>query len=275
MIRIGMSTSCVYPWSTERAFSIAQRAGFDGVEVMATRDPGTRDVRALTRTADRFGLPILSVHAPVLLLTPFVWGGDPRGKLTRSAELAREVGASTVVVHPPFRWQSRYADEFADHVRETAATYGVTVAVENMFPWTVRGRTVPAYSPGWDPVELDCDAVTLDFSHAALSGRDGLEMAVELGSRLRHIHLCDGPLLHAEGTAFDEHLPPGEGSQPIAETLTWLTQAGWDGQVVAEVNTRRLRTDGERVDLLRSTLVFARAHTSAPAVRPTDEPAAR
>ncbi|BDZ46094.1 sugar phosphate isomerase/epimerase family protein [Naasia aerilata] len=262
MIRIGMSTSCVYPWSTERAFSVARRAGFDGVEVMATRDPGTRDARALTRLSDRFELPILSVHAPVLLLTPFVWGRDPRDKLTRSAELAREVGASTVVVHPPFRWQSRYAEEFADHVRATASAFDVTVAVENMFPWTVRGRTVPAYSPGWDPVDLDCDAVTLDFSHAALSGRDGLEMATELGPRLRHIHLCDGPLLDENGTAFDEHLAPGEGSQPIAETLAWLAGAGWDGQIVAEVNTRRLKDEDERVKLLRSTLEFARAHTA-------------
>lgn len=253
-----MSTSCVHPWSTERAFAMAKQAGYDGVEVMVSRDRGTRDALALSELAERYDLPILSVHAPVLLLTHFVWGRDPQVKLERSAALAQAVGAASVVVHPPFRWQGGYAERFLEAVAETSGRFGVTVAVENMFPWTVRGRSLPAYSPGWDPLDFDCEAVTLDFSHAALSGRDGLDMAVQLGPRLRHVHLCDG----SEGAGFDEHLPPGEGSQPIAETLAWLAETGWDGSIVAEVNTRRLRTEEERLDVLRATLDYARLHTT-------------
>jgi sugar phosphate isomerase/epimerase len=79
------------------------------------------------------------------------------------------------------------------------------------------------------------------------------------------VHLCDGPKVTDEGTAFDEHLPPGTGSQPVAETLAFLAAAGWDGQIVAEVSTRRVRDDAERLELLRSTLEFARRHTSVPA----------
>ncbi len=33
MISIGMSTSCVYPLSTESAFRLARDAGFDGIEL--------------------------------------------------------------------------------------------------------------------------------------------------------------------------------------------------------------------------------------------------
>jgi hypothetical protein len=40
----------------------------------------------------------------VLLLTQLVWGTDPKSKLEKAAELANEVVAETVVVHPPFRW---------------------------------------------------------------------------------------------------------------------------------------------------------------------------
>jgi sugar phosphate isomerase/epimerase len=265
MIPIGMSTTCVYPWSPERAFALAKEAGFDGVEVMVTRDGRTQDPAKLNELSDRFGLPILSIHAPVLLLTQFVWGRDPRVKLERSAELSRAVGASTVVVHPPFRWQQSYAERFLDLVAETSAEYGTTIAVENMFPWTVRGRTIAAYAPHWDPMDLDCDAVTLDFSHAALSGQNGLDMATRLGPRLRHVHLCDGPAVTEEGTPFDEHLPPGAGSQPVAETLALLAAGGWDGQIVAEVNTRRVGDDDERLDVLRSTLEFARLHAAVPA----------
>ncbi|WP_210480720.1 sugar phosphate isomerase/epimerase [Naasia sp. SYSU D00948] len=270
MIPIGVSTSCVYPEGAERAFATAAELGYDGVEVMVTRDEVTRDAGALIALSDRYAVPILSVHAPVLLFTQFVWGRDPRVKLERSAGLARAVGAGTVVVHPPFRWQRAYAGRFLDVVAATADEYGVTVAVENMFPWTVRGRTISVYAPSWDPLELDSDAVTLDFSHAALSGRDGMELAAALGPRLRHVHLCDGPVATEEGTAFDEHLPPGAGSQPIAETLAWLAGSGWDGRIVAEVNTRHAADEHERLELLRSTLEFARRHTAVPAPAPED-----
>lgn len=261
MIRVGMSTSCVYPLESEHAFRLAKLAGFDGVEVMVTQEESTQQAEPLLELSRRYALPILSVHAPVLLLTHFVWGRDPNVKLTRTAELATALGARTVVVHPPFRWQADYAAGFLDIVRETSTRHGVEIAVENMFPWRAAGRNLKAYSPGWDPRVMDCDAVTLDFSHAALSGVDSLQLANDLGSRLRHVHLCDGSGAIGDGQVFDEHLLPGRGRQPVAEVLEALTAHRWDGAIVAEVNTRRAKTEQERLDLLRETLEFARRHT--------------
>jgi sugar phosphate isomerase/epimerase len=260
MIRIGMSTSAVYPLPTEEAFRLASRAGFDGIEVMVTNDEVTQDARAILELSERFGLPILAIHAPVLLLTHFVWGRDPRVKLERSAELARSVGAPTVVVHPPFRWQAQYARDFLAIVRETARAYGVEIAVENMFPWKVARRNLKAYAPSSDPTAMDCDAMTLDFSHAALSGRDSLELAMAMGPRLRHVHLCDGSGSMDEGRIFDEHLLPGRGNEPVAEVLDYLVREDWNGSVVAEINTRKARTEDDRLELLRETLAFARTH---------------
>ena len=258
MIRVGMSTSCVYPLGVEEGFRLAKLAGYDGVEVMVTNDDTTQTPEGLLELSARYDIPILSIHAPVLLLTHFVWGRDPQIKLEKSAELAAAVGASTVVVHPPFRWQSGYAENFLDIVRQTAQNSGIEIAVENMFPWKVRGRSIKAYSPGWDPIPMDCDSVTLDFSHAALSGRDALEMTKALGPRLRHMHLCDGSGSLDEGKVFDEHLLPGYGSQPITEVLAYLAEQGWDGNVVAEVNTRKAKTEAERLHLLQETLAFGR-----------------
>lgn len=258
MMRIGMSTSCVYPLGVEEGFRFASLAGYDGVEVMVTRDEVTQSPETLRALSQKYEIPILSIHAPVLLLTHFVWGRDPRVKLEKSADLARAVGATAVVVHPPFRWQAGYAEDFLRIVRETTDAYGVEIAVENMFPWKVKGSSLKAYSPGWDPVVMDCDAVTLDFSHAALSGRDSLEMTLGLGSRLRHVHLCDGSGSLDEGRVFDEHLLPGYGGQPVREVLAHLAATGWTGSVVAEVNTRKAKSEKERLRLLRETLAFGR-----------------
>ena len=260
MISIGMSTACVYPLSVEQAFRLARLAGFDSIEVMITNDPVTQDAEALKKLSERYSLPIVSVHAPVLLLTTFVYGRDPQVKLERSAELAAELGAPSVVVHPPFRWQSDYARNFERIVRETASRTGVDICVENMFPWKVGGRGIKAYKPSSDPLEMDVDAMTLDFSHASLAGRDSLQMAMDMGDRLKHIHLCDGRRSADEGQILDEHLPPGRGTQPVAGTLTWLAENHWTGNVVAEVITRKEKEQQPKLDALIETVAFARKH---------------
>jgi sugar phosphate isomerase/epimerase len=260
MISIGMSTSCVYPLGMEQAFRLARLAGYDGVEVMITNDPTTQDADALLRLAERYSMPILSVHAPVLLLTTFVYGRDPRVKLEKSAEHAARLGAGSVVVHPPFRWQSDYADEFEKIVRETAQANDVDICVENMFPWKVGGRGIKAYKPSSDPLEMDVDAMTLDFSHASLAGRDSLQMAMDMGDRLKHVHLCDGTKSADEGQILDEHLPPGRGTQPVAETLTWLAENHWTGNVVAEVITRKEKEQQPKLDVLIETVAFAKKY---------------
>jgi sugar phosphate isomerase/epimerase len=260
MIRVGMSTTCAFPLATEHSFRLAKLAGYDGVEVMVSNDETTQSATALLELADKYEMPVMSIHAPVLLLTHFVWGRDPQVKLEKSAELAAAVGATSVVVHPPFRWQAAYAQDFLRIVRQTANNTGVEIAVENMFPWQVKGRSLKAYSPGYDPTLMDCDSMTLDFSHASLSGRDSLELAHAMGDRLRHVHLCDGTGSQDDGQIFDEHLLPGRGNEPVAEVLQYLANQGWTGQVVAEINTRKAKTEQERLDLLRETLDFARNH---------------
>jgi sugar phosphate isomerase/epimerase len=255
MISIGMSTSCVFPLPLEEAFRLARLAGFDGVEIMVTNDKATQDAATLRALSRSYGIPILSIHAPVLLATQLVWGVSPAAKLERSAALAQAVGATTVVVHPPFRFQAAYARRFERTANEIGERFGLDVAVENMFTWTIGGRDVRAYAPSPYPTDLDVRAMTLDFSHAALAGRDGLEFALAMGSHLRHVHLCDG----LGGTLFDEHLIPGHGSQPVAEVLGYLASTKWNGSIVAEVHTHKARTTEERLAILGETLDFARS----------------
>jgi sugar phosphate isomerase/epimerase len=88
------------------------------------------------------------------------------------------------------------------------------------------------------------------------------------------VHLCDGSGSLDEGRVFDEHLLPGYGSQPVAEVLEFLGSQQWNGNIVAEVNTRKARTEQERLDLLVETLDFARLHGTVPR-RPRFSPSLR
>ncbi|HWH28026.1 MAG TPA: sugar phosphate isomerase/epimerase, partial [Mycobacteriales bacterium] len=233
--RVALSTASVYPESTATAFEIASRLGYDGVEVMVWGDPVSQDVSALRRLSDYHEMPILALHAPCLVITQRVWGTDPWVKLVRARDAAEEVGAETVVVHPPFRWQRDYARQFVGGINHMASETDVRFAVENMFPLRARGREIVPYAPDWDPTAEEFRHFTLDLSHTSVSQTDAFELAERMGDRLAHIHIADG-----RGSARDEHLVPGRGEQPCADMLEHLAVAGFDGLIVVEVSTRRV-----------------------------------
>jgi len=256
-LRVSLSTSSVYPGSTASGFEAAARLGFDGVEVMVSIDDVSGDIDAVRSLSEYHEIPIVSVHAPCLLLTQHVWGTDPWGKLHRSAEMALEVGSEVVVVHPPFRWQRDYARVFVSGIAELEAQYDLTFAVENMYPWRTGRREFQAYAPGWDPTVEDYRHVTVDLSHAATANVDSLVMARDLGPRLAHIHLTDG-----SGSPRDEHLIPGRGTQPAAALLEYLGASDFGGEIVIEINTRKAANQQVREADLAESLLFARRHSA-------------
>lgn len=261
-IPVGLSSSSVYPGGIEATFQAARDLGYDGVEVMVLADPLSRDGDGLCELSERYEMPIFAIHAPTLLLTQNVWGSDPWDKVDRAAELAHHVGAETVVIHPPFIWQRRYAENFVGAIVERERLDGMRLAVENMFPWRAktgrwRERSIQAYAPGWDPLEHDYGSVTLDLSHSATAGyspEETLAMVDQLGDRLAHLHLCDG-----SPNFKDEHWPPGQGNQPCDEVLRRLAERGFGGSVVVELNTRG-RSSVARRTALADSLAFAREH---------------
>src|SRR3954453_24253432 len=150
MTRIGLSTSSVYPESSAHAFGYAASLGYDAVEVMVI-DSLSQSISAVKQLSEHHGIPVSAIHAPCLLFTPRVWGTEPWGKLERSAEMARAVGAEVVVVPPPFRWQKAYAANFVDGIAALEASTGMAFAVENMYPWRASGRKREMYLPGRAP----------------------------------------------------------------------------------------------------------------------------
>ncbi|MGJ9422102.1 sugar phosphate isomerase/epimerase family protein [Aeromicrobium sp. CF3.5] len=253
--RVCLSTSSVYPGSTASGFEMAARLGYDGVEVMVGIDDVSADITAIKALSAFHELPVVSVHAPCLLVTQRVWGSDPWGKLHRSAEMAHEVGASLVVVHPPFRWQRDYAKGFVEGIGDLEREHALTFAVENMYPWRTGKREFQAYAPGWDPHEEDYHHVTVDLSHSATAGQDVMALVRSLGDRLAHVHIADG-----SGSVKDEHLVPGRGAQPCAEFLQHVGASSYAGDVVVEINTRKAKDQTEREADLVEALDFTRRH---------------
>ena len=78
-----LSTSSVYPENTAYAFDLAERLGYDGIEVMVWTDPLTQEGGALQALSALHDLPIRAIHAPTLLLAQRLWGWEPWAKIDR------------------------------------------------------------------------------------------------------------------------------------------------------------------------------------------------
>jgi len=258
--KIGLSTASVYPEGTPIAFELAAKLGYDGVEVMVWTDPVSQDPYALKRLSEHYSVPILAIHAPCLIITQRVWTTDPWVKLQKAQFAAELLGAQTVVVHPPFRWQRDYARGFREGVRRLANETDIRFAVENMFPLRARGREVTPYAPDWDPTEEDVAHFTIDLSHTSVSQTDAMQMAGRMSDRLAHVHIADGL-----GGPRDEHLVPGRGTQPCGALLESLARQGFDGTIVVEINTRRADSRADREADPAEALAFTRLHRAAPA----------
>lgn len=247
--KILLSTTSVFPEASSSAFEIAARLGYDGVELMIGVDAVSTTIGTVEKLSEYHQVPVLSVHAPTLLVTQTTWGSDSWEKLRRSGEAAMRLGADVVVVHPPFRWQRDYAASFVDGIKRLNAEMDVVFAVENMYPWRTPAGHFQAYLPGWDPTGYDYDHLTLDLSHASTSEQASLDLMRVWGQRLAHVHLTDG-----RGSLKDEHLLPGEGDQQAWAVVAELGATGYTGHIVLEVSTRRARSRHEREEMLRDCL---------------------
>lgn len=259
MPEIVLSTGSFFP-NTELGFRMAAELGYDGVELMVNHDRPSQSLASVVELSATYHVPVRAVHVPCLMVSQHVWGWRPEVKLRRSLDLAAAVGADVVVTHPPFRWQRDYAAAFGRLVDELNHEGGPVVTVENMYSVAALGRSVEPYLGNDDRAFGRYGALTLDTSHVGAARQELLERYHLMRGRVRHLHLSD-----STSTRGDEHLPPTQGTLPLAALAAEMTADGYDGQVVLEVAIGRL-PEGVRTATARECLEWA-AEAFAPAPR--------
>ena len=258
--RVALSTASVYPEGVAAAFELAARLGYDGVEVMVWTDPFTREAGALRTLSELHGIPVLSVHAPTLLVTQRVWGTDPWEKIDRSIDAGRRARGRHRGAAPAVPLAARVRPRLRRRGRGPARARPLRLAVENMYPWRgPRSRELEAYLPHWDPVPQPYDHVTLDLSHTSTSGSDAMEMVRRLGPT--GWRTCTSPTASGR-RATSTSCPGGAPSRAARCSRRW--RPGYAGHVVVEVTTRRAGEAQRELDLAEA-LAFARLHLATSA----------
>ncbi len=272
---IALSTGSLHSYGTLRTAQLAADAGFDGLEIMVDNRWDTRDPAYLSTLARQVALPIVSLHAPSRMEFNG-WAGDEVERLRRTVELARAVGARTVVVHPPlrYRWvrvghypyvtafaftpfprRSRYRRWLLADLGAYQAQSGVTIAIENMPRQSFIGSwTINLFDLN-QPADLGrLPAMTLDTTHLATWGVDLLETYNALADRVTHVHLSNYNGL--------EHRLLDDGRLPLGPFLDTLRRRRYPGAIVVELHPTSLGAENERlvVERLARARAFCREY---------------
>ena len=215
---------------------------------MITRDPRTQAPEIPKRLAEERGLKIGAVHGPFLVITRGVWSLDPLEKIRRGVRFCHTVGARSLIVHPPYLWERRYARWLQEEASAFSLETEVKVVVETMYPKWAAGRRLRAYR--WatpDVLFLKAPWAAMDTSHLAIAREDIFDAYRTLTPKLVQVHLSNNA-----GDGRDGHLELDRGILPIDRFLAELKSTDYAGDICLELLvTRYLERPKELVKILR------------------------
>ena len=230
---LALSTGSLHNYGLNRTWAFAAEAGFDAVEVMIDGKWDTRQAEYLRQLMDEQRLPIAAFHTPFRPIAGF--GDDYPACVRRTLELAREVGARTVVAHPELANGTDHSEWLLAQQEELRVNGGPVLAVENMpyVPLMLRTRQhTYVASAKYRSCSVEevarFPAITFDTTHFATAEVDLLDAYGALRERVRHIHLSDF-------AAGKEHRLPGKGELHLDLFLMALTESGYDGVITVEL----------------------------------------
>ncbi|HEX7593634.1 MAG TPA: sugar phosphate isomerase/epimerase [Anaerolineae bacterium] len=261
-MKISLSTACLYAYPLAWTLAIAQRTGFDGVELVISPEVELRGGASVRRLAEKYSLEIYSVHPPLIEYPG--WRDSFRSIvpfLPRAVKVTQEAGASTLVIHLP---RARDASagigrEFVEGMvaaRSRLDGRGPQLALENRAYFSAHSDGL-IFSTSAD-LRAFADAhdfpMTLDTAHAGTWELDLLECYPAFRGRLVNVHLSDlrdvsprierQPRLHSY---VKQHQLPGAGKLPLVDFLRALARDSYAGPVTLELSPAALSIWNPRV----------------------------
>lgn len=277
-----LSTGSLYNFDVSTVMALAREAGFDGIELMIDWRRETHHLPHLEKLCRKHALPILAVHSPFASMRIQGWPVDPVETIQKSVQLAEDLGARTVVVHPPTRWlrlqgivagpqrswkislplpvvgPGRLGRWLWQELPNLQARSRVKIAVENMPCRRVGPFKLDPYH-FTHPDQLNhFQFLTFDTTHAGTRQLDLFDFYRQIRPKVAHVHLSN-----YNGR---EHQLLTNGHLPLAALLEKLVTDQFKGVVSVELNPTSLQADDEIAlqQNLHHTVTFCREALGQP-----------
>ena len=245
-MRVSLSTASLYLYPLRQIFALAREVGFEGLELVLNPEIVIRGRDYVQRLSDEYGLPIFSLHPPMIPI--------PRWKhhhklLPWMTALARNWDCQFIVIHAPkaLTLTEGYGLQYLRAVEacvKELSTSSPRLSIENQAVFQTSDRQYILGTPTnlrhfADEQDL---ILTLDTAHAASYPYDLLEAYETFASRLGNVHLSDFlsarpiPARFNLQSYFKHHQIPGDGDLPLREFLEHLRGDSYAGLLTLEVS---------------------------------------
>jgi len=245
-VLLSLSTACLYHLPLRTVFRCAAEAGYEGIELVLSPQVWVRGPRHVLSLSREVGLPILSVHQPLLHIGP---SGTAPQRMVVATRMALALECPCVVVHGTWArsWALPEAQRWLrilDDCQERLVGSETRLALENHGLYGAEdGATVLDQLSEFEGFcrQRDLD-ITFDTCHAGSYTMGLLAAYGAVRERLANVHLSD--LKRSPGGSpaprwrsfFTHHRMPGEGDLPLAELLAQLASDGYCGPVSVEIS---------------------------------------
>ncbi len=236
-MKIGISTSCLYPMYTEESFELLAQNGIELTEIFfnANCELQPQFVKLLCKIKNEYGITVSSVHPTMSLAESFMLFSNYERRFyegidiyKRYGEIAAELGAGYVIMHggKPNGTMDNYGyfDRFA-LVSEAVKQNGATLLQENVVKF--RAGDIEALRNMSDYLGENVN-FCLDVKQSLRGGYSPYDVLRLLGSKIKHLHLSDN------NENFDCMLPL-DGTFDFKQFLDTAKQCGYTGDAVVEV----------------------------------------
>ena len=264
-MRASIATVCISGSLREKLTAIS-RAGFDGYELFendfVTSPLSAEEVRQ--RSADLgLSLDLYQPFRDIEGTVPEVFAAALE-RAKRKFELMNRLGVDTMLVCSNVGTATIDDDELAatqlHAMAVTAADHGIRLAYEAL-AW---GRYVSTYDHSWrivKAVDHPSLGLCLDSFHILSRGSDLSTIAEIPADKLMFCQLADAPAMKLDVLSWSRHyrLFPGEGDWDLADFVSRVLAAGYDGPLSLEVFNDVFRQGDPSVtarDARRSLLVL-------------------
>ena len=236
-MKIGISSSCLYPMHTEESFRLIASRGIELSEIFfnANCELEPSFIKELRDIKDEYGISLSSVHPTMSLAESFMLFSNYDRRFNegleifkRYGEIASELGAKYVIMHGG-KYNGTmdnhgYFDRFA-RVAEVVRQNGATLLQENVVNF--RAGSLESLE---DMSNYLGDNVSfcLDVKQSIRGGYSPYDVLHLLGKKIKHLHLSDS------NEQFDCMLPL-DGKFDFKKFLNEATECGYDGDAVIEV----------------------------------------
>ena len=236
-MKLGISTSSLYPMPTEQALSLLVEQNVETVEIFfnAFCELEPDFLTQLKEILRRGDTQVLSVHPFTCTMEPMLFFGDYDRRFDDGIAMYRKyfaaaetLGAKYLVLHGDRGGSLLPQEEHFERFSRLAVIgreYGVTLAQENVA--RCRSGRLDFLLEMKRALGEDA-AFVLDLKQARRANEDATHMLTSLGDSVKHIHISDGDAQH-------DCQNIGAGATDFAAFFSTLRRMNYDGGVLLEL----------------------------------------